>query len=474
MDPACETLMRTSWVLILVGLALTAGCAAPADRPGIPAAKPTPADRLGIPAAKPGPADYARLAKAIDGYFRESYLPLWYPRCVDKVRGGFRQAFADDWTPQADANRFLVFQSRLTWVAATAAMYDPALKAEYLPYALHGLDYLDKVMTDRFAGGLFWQVDLAGRPMAPFGDEKHAYGLSFAIYASAAVYEATREARALALASATFDWLDRNAHDRQHGGYFEALARNGRPLLAPPKDATTPRTKDGIGTPYGYKSMNTHIHLLEAFTALYRVAPEDRLRQRLEEMAAIVRDRIAVEPGCLNYYFTPDWRAVPMHDSFGHDVEAAFLMVEAAQALGRPDDEPTWRAARRIVDHALEWGWDDKNGGFYTAGQAFAEAHDKAKVWWVQAEGLNALLLMHERYGRETDRYWRAFAKQLRFLWNHQIDHQRGGWRNETTEAGTPKGDLRKASPWKEAYHDSRALMNVARRLNELAEAKRP
>jgi len=474
MDPACETLMRTSWVLILVGLALTAGCAAPADRPGIPAARPAPADRLGIPAAKPGPADYARLAKAIDGYFRESYLPLWYPRCVDKVRGGFRQAFADDWTPQADANRFLVFQSRLTWVAATAAMYDPALKAEYLPYALHGLDYLDKVMTDRFAGGLFWQVDLAGRPMAPFGDEKHAYGLSFAIYASAAVYEATREARALALASATFDWLDRNAHDRQHGGYFEALARNGRPLLAPPKDATTPRTKDGIGTPYGYKSMNTHIHLLEAFTALYRVAPEDRLRQRLEEMAAILRDRIAVEPGCLNYYFTPDWRAVPMHDSFGHDVEAAFLVVEAAQALGRPDDEPTWRAARRIVDHALEWGWDDKNGGFYNAGQAFAEAHDKAKVWWVQAEGLNALLLMHERYGRETDRYWRAFAKQLRFLWNHQIDHQRGGWRNETTEDGTPKGDLRKASPWKEAYHDSRALMNVARRLNELAEAKRP
>jgi len=474
MDPACETLMRTFWVLILVGLALTAGCAAPADRPGIPAARPAPADRLGIPAAKPGPADYARLAKAIDGYFRESYLPLWYPRCVDKVRGGFRQAFADDWTPQADANRFLVFQSRLTWVAATAAMYDPALKAEYLPYALHGLDYLDKVMTDRFAGGLFWQVDLAGRPMAPFGDEKHAYGLSFAIYASAAVYEATREARALALASATFDWLDRNAHDRQHGGYFEALARNGRPLLAPPKDATTPRTKDGIGTPYGYKSMNTHIHLLEAFTALYRVAPEDRLRQRLEEMAAIVRDRIAVEPGCLNYYFTPDWRAVPMHDSFGHDVEAAFLVVEAAQALGRPDDEPTWRAARRIVDHALEWGWDDKNGGFYNAGQAFAEAHDKAKVWWVQAEGLNALLLMHERYGRETDRYWRAFAKQLRFLWNHQIDHQRGGWRNETTEDGTPKGDLRKASPWKEAYHDSRALMNVARRLNELAEAKRP
>ena len=474
MDPACETLMRTSWVLILVGLALTAGCAAPADRPGIPAARPAPADRLGIPAAKPGPADYARLAKALDGYFRESYLPLWYPRCVDKVRGGFRQAFADDWTPQADANRFLVFQSRLTWVAATAAMYDPALKAEYLPYALHGLDYLDKVMTDRFAGGLFWQVDLAGRPMAPFGDEKHAYGLSFAIYASAAVYEATREARALALASATFDWLDRNAHDRQHGGYFEALARNGRPLLAPPKDATTPRTKDGIGTPYGYKSMNTHIHLLEAFTALYRVAPEDRLRQRLEEMAAIVRDRIAVEPGCLNYYFTPDWRAVPMHDSFGHDVEAAFLVVEAAQALGRPDDEPTWRAARRIVDHALEWGWDDKNGGFYNAGQAFAEAHDKTKVWWVQAEGLNALLLMHERYGRETDRYWRAFAKQLRFLWNHQIDHQRGGWRNETTEDGTPKGDLRKASPWKEAYHDSRALMNVARRLNELAEAKRP
>jgi mannobiose 2-epimerase len=362
MDAACELFVRTSCVLLLVGLAVTTGCAAPADR-------------LVIPAAKPAPADYARLAGAIDGYFRESYLPLWYPRCVDKVHGGFRQAFAEDWTPQADDSRFLVFQSRLTWVAATAAMYDPALKAAYLPYALHGLDYLDKVMTDRFAGGLYWQVDLAGRPMAPFGDEKHAYGLSFAIYASAAAYAATKEPRALALAQATFEWLDKNARDREHGGYFEALARDGRPLLAPPRNA--PRFKDGIGTPYGYKSMNTHIHLLESVTALYRVAPDDRLRQRLEELLAIVRDRIAVEPGCLNYYFTPDWRAVPMHDSFGHDIETAFLLVEAAEALGRADDETVWRAARRIVDHALEWGWDEKNGGFYNEGQAFAQAHDK-------------------------------------------------------------------------------------------------
>jgi mannobiose 2-epimerase len=460
MDAACEVFVRTSCVLLLVGLAVTTGCAAPADR-------------LVIPAAKPAPADYARLASAIDGYFRESYLPLWYPRCVDKVHGGFRQAFAEDWTPETDDNRFLVFQSRLTWVAATAAMYDPALKAAYLPYALHGLDYLDKVMTDRFAGGLFWQVDLAGRPMAPFGDEKHAYGLSFAIYASAAAYAATKEPRALALAQATFEWLDKNARDREHGGYFEALARDGRPLLAPPKGAPAPRFKDGIGTPYGYKSMNTHIHLLESVTALYRVAPEDRLRQRLEELLAIVRDRIAVEPGCLNYYFTPDWRAVPMHDSFGHDIETAFLLVEAAEALGRPDDETVWRAARRIVDHALEWGWDEKNGGFYNEGQAFAQAHDKSKVWWVQAEGLNALLLMHQRYGRETDRYWRAFAKQLRFIWHRQIDYERGGWYNETTADGTPKGDLSKASPWKEAYHDSRALMNVARKLGELAEGSK-
>jgi mannobiose 2-epimerase len=175
----------------------------------------------------------------------------------------------------------------------------------------------------------------------------------------------------------TFKWLDAHGHDAANGGYFEAFARHGTPVIARREDVSPPRSADGLGTPYGYKSMNTHIHLLEAVTALYQASGDAGVRGRLEELLGVVRDRVAVEPGCLNYYFTPDWRAVPMHDSFGHDVETAYLMVEAAEALGRPDDEATWRSARAIVDHALEWGWDRKHGGFFYGGQAFAGAHER-------------------------------------------------------------------------------------------------
>ena len=85
-----------------------------------------------------------------------------------------------------------------------------------------------------------------------------------------------------------------------------------------------------------------------------------------------MRDRIAVEPGALNLYLTRDWRAIPAHDSFGHDVETAFLLVEAAAALDVPDDPKTWQVARVLVDHALEWGWDEDSGGFYDKGESFA------------------------------------------------------------------------------------------------------
>src|SRR5690606_11128014 len=142
------------------------------------------------------------------------------------------------------------------------------------------------------------------------------------------------------------------------------------------------RKLDSIGTAYGFKSMNSHIHLLEAYTALYHVWPDDALRLRLEQLLLRVRDVIQVEPGALHMFFTRDWRAVPNGNSFGHDVETAFLLIEAAEALGDPWPEQTHTIARRLVDHALEWGFDDELGGFYDHGGAFRPPYDQKKVWW--------------------------------------------------------------------------------------------
>ena len=394
----------------------------------------------------------------------------WYPRSVDEQRGGFHQNYARDWTALPDTNTFLVYQARMAWTAAAYAEFCPERKQEFEKYARHGIEFLGRVMRDKEGGGFHWQLDAKGQvDPTTLGTEKHLYGTTFVIYAGSKVYEATGDKEALALAQEAFDWLDQHGHDAEHLGYFEAYERDGTPILSYDPSLEKWRRTDKLGAYYGFKSMNSHIHMLEAVAALARVDDRPVVRERLKELIEVVRDKVAVEPGALNLFLTRDWRAIPGHDSFGHDVETAYLLVEAAETLGKGEDEATWRMARMLVDHALDWGWDDEHGGFYDKGESFGgPAFDTDKVWWTQAEGLNALLLMHKKYGYETERYARAFLKQWQFIERHQLDPLHPGWFEETTREGQLLGDGHKASPWKANYHTARAMMNVSRMLKEL------
>jgi mannobiose 2-epimerase len=327
-------------------------------------------------------------------------------------------------------------------------------------------------MRDRQFGGFHWVLDTKGQVDPRLGDEKHVYGTAFVLYAASAVHRVTRDELALEVARDAFAWLEDHAHDVEHGGYFEAITRQGTPILAWDEDAPIARRTDRLGTYYGFKSMNAHIHLLEALTEFFKVEQTPRVRARLAEVHALVRDRIGAEPGALNLYLTRDWQATPAHDSFGHDIETSYLLVEAAETLGSPDDPKTWRMARRLVDHALDWGWDADHGGFYYKGEAFAgAAFDQHKDWWTQAEGMNALLLMHQKFGGGTDRYWRAFLKEWEFISRHLLDPEHGGWYMGTTREGNLIGDGRKATQWKANYHTGRAMMNVAATLGALEAA---
>ena len=407
--------------------------------------------------------DFSALRQKVEVILQQELTREWYPRSLDRERGGFHQSFARDWSSSPDRDTFLVYQARLTWTAAAFARYSPAHRDVFNAYARHGIAFLDQVMRDKEFGGFHWILDAKGRLDPTLGDEKHAYGIAFVIYAASEVRKVTGDAQALQVARDAFDWLDKHAHDSKHGGYFEALRRDGTPILGWDESAPIARRTDRLGLYYGFKTMNVHIHLLEAFSALSRVDQRSVVKARLAELLTVVRDKIAVEPGALNLYLTPDWRAIPAHDSFGHDIETAYLLVEAAEALGIPDDTRTWQVARSLVDHALDWGWDEEHGGFYDKGESFgAPAWDRKKVWWTEAEGLNALLLMHHKYGSKTDRYAKAFQKQWDFIEKHQIDPIHGGWFAETTREGILIGDGAKANPWKANYHTSRALINLA------------
>jgi len=419
-----------------------------------------------VPSLVPTRAAYLQLASEVENALHTDVLGMWFPRSVDKEHGGFHSHFANDWKWLPSDGKFSVFQGRMTWVASQVVLREPARRAEFIPIVQHGVDFLANVMWDKQDGGFFWGLDDDGKITPEFTDHKDLYGIGFCIYAAAAAYEATHDVRALELAKRGFAWTDQHAHDAEHGGYFEWLARDGTPV--------TPHAPDGqvetnaIG-PIGYKSMNTHIHLLEAFTELYKVWPDPMLRARLEEMLVVVRDKISVEPGAMNLYFTNAWQPIPGHDSYGHDVETAYLMLETDELLHHTASAATERMARMLVDHALAYGWDAKNGGFFREGTTFGKPEDTMKEWWIQAEGLNALLLMHERYGKQDPVYFERFLEQWHFIQTHTIDGKYHGLYNLTTAEGAPVSQD-KGSIWKAAYHDGRAFWNVSERLRRLAE----
>jgi mannobiose 2-epimerase len=424
------------------------------------------------PAESPSAVAYRRVAREADANLRQHVITKWFPAAVDFRLGGFHENFAEDWTRSEDRERNLVYQARMTWLAAQMAGQQPpedAAKA-HRSNALWGIHYLTDTLWDQEHGGFHWAVDSFNRRAThDRGGEKHVYGIAFGIYAAASTHALAHDDASLELAKRAFRWLDEHAHDNRHGGYFEALdGVTGRPVLVAPAGRAT----DAIGTAYGRKSMNTHIHLLEAFVALHAVWPDPAVRDRLAEVHELIVAKLFHEPGALHMYVTPDWQPAPGRDSYGHDVEAAYLLTDAAEALGKPDDERTWHVARRLVDHALDVGFDRERGGFYNEGTIDGRGErDERKIWWVQAEGLNTLLLMHERFGRETPRYWDAFLRQWAFISAHQVDKVHGGWFPTVNVDGTSVPGQPKSDRWTEGYHQGRALLNVSARLNRMAKA---
>ncbi len=442
-----------------------------AQAPHPPSPTPDPITYLA-----PDKAAYEHFAGESETMLHQDVLDVWYPRAIDTVHGGFNADFARDWSALPSKGKFSVFQGRMTWVAAQVVLHRPQLSAQYLPYVRQGASYLADVLWDKQYGGFYWGLNDDGTISPTFSDHKHLYGISFCIYGLAAAYQATHDPRDLELAQRAFHWTDEHAHDAKNGGYYEWLTREGTPVQAKPYAAVVDNAPPG-GFPVGYKSMNTHIHLLESFTALLSVWPDPTLRARVVELQHLVRDVITAPPGAMNLFFTNDWQAVPDHDSYGHDVEATYLIDEADEALihaGAPpaaeQKERTEKVGRMLMDHALAYGWDAAHGGIYHSGAFSGLPDDQLKEWWVQMESLNTLLLLHERYGRETDVYWKAFQLQWQWIQKYQVDHEFHGEYALIKPDGKPLSTT-KGEMWKASYHEARALMNVHERLLHLASA---
>jgi mannobiose 2-epimerase len=385
-------------------------------------------------------------------------LGPWFPRCVSP-EGGFDEEFGRDWTPGNTGSRSLVFQSRMIWTCAKAAETGASA---YEEHALHGLSFLADKMAAREPGEYQWATTKDGAPRGVYSAQRHVYGSAFAIYALAATAKAFRSDRALTLAKQAFEWIENRLYDPVSGGYFECCDDTGKPILSP----TSELEVDGIGTPYGLKSQNSHLHLLEAFAELHRVWPDPHLKKRLQELLDIFLDRLYVEPGWLHCFVQTDWTPVPGYVSHGHDVEAAHLILDAAGELGLAEDQAVTAKTRALIDYALANGWDGNGGGFYNSGTPDGRVSDHSKIWWVQAEGLLGLTTLLSRTG--DPKYREALESQWAWIRNHQVDHEFGGWWECVDRSGLPIAPLDKGHAWKAAYHDGRALLQSSRLLNAL------
>lgn len=287
--------------------------------------------------------------------------------------------------------------------------------------------------------------------------QKNLYGESFAIYALAEYGRAFHDASASRQALELFQLIDQKAHDNANDGYFEAFnndwSHQTKNLLA-------------MNLP-DRKSMNTHIHLLESLTTLYKVTGNMEVRRRVEELFNLCLNKI-VDPreGYLRLYFTNDWKPAENADtsSYGHDIELSWLITESAEALGRAHDPQVERMALALVDHTLRDGFNNNQGGVYDEGPAQGPANKKSMTWWVQAEALTGLLNAYQLSGQQ--RYRDRFNQQAAFVLLRFVDHRFGEWFNEIQPDGMITGN--KTDAWKGPYHNSRACLEVIQRLEKV------
>ncbi|HEA29483.1 MAG TPA: N-acylglucosamine 2-epimerase [Leeuwenhoekiella sp.] len=412
-----------------------------------------------------------QLIKSLEKAAHDELLNKWYPLAVDQEDGGFYSDITYDFKLGENQDKMIVTQARHVWVNSVAAMRY-SRERTYLNYATHGFEFLRDKMWDKKNGGFYTLVTKKGERIPRENEEKTAYGNAFAIYGLSAYYEASGNEEALDLAKKTFHWLEEHSHDSIYKGYYQSLALDGTPIQ---RTADFPSTSEA-----GYKDQNSSIHLLEAMTELYHVWPDTLVKTRLEELFFLVRDTIVNEDHYMNLFFTKDWKPVTFnttsrenikkhyyldHVSFGHDVETAYLLLEASEALGRTDTETTLKIGKDMVDHSLATGFDTDLGGFYDGGYYFEgkqelEIVNDDKNWWSQAEGLNTLLLMQSYFPQDDLDYQTYFDKLWMYVQTYFMDAEHGGWYEWGIDKRPETKTALKGQIWKATYHNFRALIN--------------
>jgi mannobiose 2-epimerase len=388
----------------------------------------------------------------IEAELRKDILPFWLEHTRDTKRGGFFGEISNDLAIKPDATRGALLTSRILWTFSAA--YRRYHDAAYLEMARWAAKDLRERFTDKEHGGLFWSTTADG---APLDTHKQIYGQVFGIYALSEFYRATGDEAALDQARAIYRAVEEHARDREHGGYFEACSRDWKRL------GTAERSVMGVSAD---KSQNTHLHVMEAYANLLRAWPDPGLRRDLTDLVEVMLSQI-LDPAThhLRLFQNADWTPRSDTISFGHDIEASWLLCEAAEVLD--DAKLTARikpVALEIAHAVLKQGVDADGGVLYEADpHGISDGH---KEWWPQAEAVVGFLNAYQLSGEQPmlDAAFRSWD----FIDAHLIDHKNGEWFNSVSRDDHVLMRLAKVSLWKCPYHNSRACFEAIDRLGAL------
>ena len=372
----------------------------------------------------------------------------WRNNALDEENGGFCGEVDFFSNPVPIANKGVILNSRILWFFSELSRFDN--NSQWLLLADRAFRYLMDYFDDKKYGGAYWELDNKGRVI---NAKKQTYAQCFCIYAYSAYYRTSGNILALQKAKEYFSLVQKHCWDSISGGYIEAFSENWQAIddyRLSEKDMNVP------------KSMNTHLHVLEAFGTLHSVSPDTLTEMALRHVIDVFEKHI-VDPGSyhLKLFFSKDWQDVSQAYSYGHDIEASWLIWEAAEILG---DQALLERLRPLVINMSQVCLDEAMGN---KGQVCDEYHfeqgtkSQASYWWVQAEALVGFLNAYKLSGNREfltvcDGIWA-------FICQYHLDKNHGEWHWLSSADNNRVSPIYKAGFWKAPYHNGRAMMEVCK-----------
>jgi mannobiose 2-epimerase len=388
------------------------------------------------------------MAKELD-----EILSYWATYTVDNEHGGFYGKVDNENEADRKAAKGVVLNSRILW--AFSAAYNHTKRNELLILAKRAYDYLEKYFFDREFGGVYWSVDYEGKML---NGRKQIYGLAFCLYGLSEYFKATENPDVLKHAIDLFELIEQHSFDENRKGYFEAFDRNWKPL-----DDLRLSEKDANEK----KTMNTHLHIIEAYANLYEIWKNDFLKTQIESLIEVFsKYLINDKTGNLILFFDEQWNPKSNIISYGHNIEAAWLLLQCAEKIKQQHciQEMT-KASIRITEEASKGL--DVDGGLWYEYDISSDHLIREKHSWPQAEAMIGLMNAYQISGEE--KYLNKSIQSWQFVKQYIKDKKNGEWFWGVNADYSIMKDQDKVGFWKCPYHDTRACLEIIKRISTLA-----